>query len=81
MNHSIGVNTEHFIRISIEISKSFDTINHDILLAKLSNYGTREIVLHLIESYLKSRKQGTNFNGEKSVLGTLVYGGPQGSVL
>ena len=87
INHSIGVITEqiekrkHVIGIFIALSKAFDTINHDILLAKLSNYGIRGIILQLIESYLKSRKQVTNFNGDKSELGTVVYGVPQGSVL
>ena len=87
INHSIGVITEqiekqkHFIGIFIDLSKAFDTINHDILLAKLSNYGIRGIILQLIESYLKSRKQVTNFNGDKSELGTVVYGVLQGSVL
>ena len=71
----------YVIGIFIDLSKAFDTINHDILLAKLSNYGIRGIILQLIESYLKSRKQVTNFNGDKSELGTVVYGVPQGSVL
>ena len=87
INHSIGVITEqiekrkHVIGIFIDLSKAFDTINHDILLAKLSNYGIRGIILQLIESYLKSRKQVTNFKGDKSELGTVVYGVLQGSVL
>ena len=87
INHIIGVITEqidkrkHVIGIFIDLSKAFDTINHDILLAKFFNYGIRGIILQLIESYLKSRKQVTNFNGDKSELGTVVYGVPQGSVL
>ena len=72
---------KHVIGIFIDVSKAFDTINHDILLVKLANYGIRGISLQLIESYLKSRKQVTNFNGEKSELGTVVFGVPQGSVL
>ena len=87
INHSINIISngleckQHVIGIFIDLSKAFDTINHKFLLTKLSNYGIRGKSLQLIDSYLTLRKQTTNFNGEKSEIGTILYGVPQGSVL
>ena len=87
INHSINIisngieKKQHVLGIFIDLSKAFDTINHKFLLTKLSNYGIRGKCLQLIDSYLTSRKQTTNFNSEKSDIGTIIYGVPQGSVL
>ena len=45
--------------VSIDLKKAFDTINHDILLNKLSNYGFRGVTLDFFSSYLNDRKQKT----------------------
>ena len=87
INHSVNIITEglenkkHVLGIFIDLSKAFDTINHKFLLTKLSNYGIRGKCLKLIDSYLTSRTQTTNFEGEKSETGAILYGVPQGSVL
>ena len=64
----------------MDLSKAFDTINHDLLLAKLRAYGFSNNALNLTCSYLKSRKQRTqinnNFSSEKNIIARV----PQGSI-
>jgi hypothetical protein len=67
--------------VFIDFSKAFDTIDHQILLKKLSRYGIRGHVLRLIESYLEGRSQFVDYRGVKSGPTRSEIGVPQGSCL
>jgi hypothetical protein len=66
---------------SLDIKKCFDTINHDILLKKLINYGISEESVLWFKSYLKNRLQVVYCNGNMSNEAVINIGVPQGSVL
>jgi hypothetical protein len=74
-------NNESTIGIFLDLSKAFDTINHNILLYKLEYYGFRGIVLDWFKNYLSNRKQYVYFNSSDSQLKDIVCGVPQGSIL
>ena len=72
---------KHVLGIFIDLSKAFDTINHEKLRYKLDNYGIRGTPLALISDYLSNRTQYTSVLGEKSEKLNVLFGVPQGSVL
>ena len=65
----------------MDLSKAFDTINHELLLAKLHAYGFHKDALKIIFSYLNDRWQRTKINATFSSWSELLQGVPQGSVL
>ena len=69
------------IGIFIDLSKAFDTLNHDILLQKLSNFGIRGIANSWFRNYLTNREQFVNYNNVLSSRSKITTGVPQGSIL
>ena len=69
---------KHVIGIFIDLSKAFDTIEHDILLDKLEHYGIRGKLHTLIKSYISCRTQQTKILGMPSDKCFVKYGVPQG---
>ena len=67
--------------ILTDLSKAFDTINHELLIAKMHAYGFDKPALSLISDYLSNRWQRTKINLEFSTWSELLRGMPQGSVL
>ena len=65
----------------MDLSKAFDTLDHELLLAKLYAYGVDKSALQLIRDYLTDRLQRTKVNAKFSSWGELLQGVPQGSVL
>ena len=63
------------------MQKAFDTVDHQILLAKLNHYGIRGVSNDWFKSYLSNRNQYVSINGYESGLAALNCGVPQGSVL
>ena len=69
------------IGIFLDLSKAFDTVNHQILLNELEHYGIRGLCLKWLESYLHGRTQIVKFGDHRSNKMSLTTGVPQGPIL
>ena len=65
----------------MDLSKAFDTLDHNLLIAKLYAYGFDKNALRLLKSYLSDRWQRMKINTSYSSWSELLVGVPQGSVL
>ena len=67
--------------VFIDLSKAFDTVNHKILLKKLTYFGIKGVYLDWFNSYLRNRKQFIFYNDKNSSMLDITCGVPQGSIL
>ena len=69
------------IAIFMDLSKAFDTIDHEILITKMEHYGIKNLESKWFKSYLSDRKQYVEFNNTHSATEIITTGVPQGSIL
>ena len=75
------------VALFLDLSKAFDTLDHDLLLHKMERYGLRGVVLDWFRSYLHDRKLRVKCKPtssgqiETSAEFPIEYGTPQGSCL
>ena len=65
----------------MDLSKAYDCIPHDLLIAKLKTYGFDDYLVHYLYSYLDNRKQRMRINNEKSSLQNTISGVREGSIV
>ena len=67
--------------VFVDLQKAFDTIDHQILLAKLNHYGIRGVSNDWFKSYLSNHNQYVSINGYESGLAVINCGVPHGFAL
>ena len=69
-----------FAAVLTDLSKAFDCIKHELLIAKLNAYGFDSPSLKFISAYLNFRKQKTKVGSTFSDYLNILFGVPQGSI-
>ena len=64
--------------IFMDLSKAFDTLSHDLLIARLDTYGFEMDSLSFMKSYLNDRQQQIRINDKFSSWEKIIAGIPQG---
>ena len=72
---------KYTLGVFIDLSKAFDTVDHNMLLKKLSLYGIKNNNLKWFSSYLSNRKQFIQAGAIKTSYENITFGVPQGSIL
>ena len=61
-----------------DLSKTFDCLPRELLIAKLHAYGVDIYSLKLLQSYLTKREERVKLNGTYSSWSEILFGVPQG---
>ena len=69
------------INIYLDLSKAFDSIEHNILASKLKYYGIQGMALNLLKNYLLGRNQYVDLDCTRSDIREVHCGVPHGSVM
>ena len=64
----------------MDLSKAFDTIHHDLMIAKLGAYDFSQDALQYMRSYLTNRQERVWVNRNFSTYENIITGVPQGSI-
>lgn len=67
--------------VYLDLSKAFDSLNHQILLSKLQDVGVSSDALKWFQTYITNRKQVVRINSVTSEVLPINHGVPQGSIL
>ena len=67
--------------ILMDLSKAYDCLPHDLIIAKFEAYGLSKSSLSLLQDYLTSRKQRVKIDSSNSTWNEIKGGVPQGSIL
>ena len=73
-------NGKAFGALLTDLSKAFDCLDHELLIAKLNAYGFSLTASKLIYDYLSNRKQRTKINPSYNSWHEIIFGVPQGSI-
>ena len=74
-------NNRAFGALLTDLSKAFDCLSHDLLIAKLHAYSLDLASLKILKDYLTNRKRRTKVDSSYSFWGKILSGVPQGSIL
>ena len=74
-------NNKAFGALLTDLSKAFDCLSHNLLIAKLHAYGIEIDSLNILQDYLSYRKKRTKVDSFYSCWETILSGVPQGSIL
>ena len=76
-----GKPADRTVLVAVDLSKAFDTVNHEILLTDIAELPLNNNLKRFLFSYLRGRSTFVEFRGKKSRRKKMKQGVPQGGVL